>query len=413
MAQNWVVTRRKQFVLAALDTLLWPLSAAVHSEDGRDELGEPRKILVLEFWQIGDAIMAEPFLRRLRHRFPGAEIVLLCKEHVRMLLAPSGVVDRFIIADIPWTAFDHKYAPRRFREAGMLGLLRSLRRERFDLTIDARMDFRSNFLTYLIRARRRVGFAAPGGYGLLTDAVPVTHESSHKVEDWLAMLAPLGDAAGAGTLQPITVHNSAPSLDIDPDVQARADAKLAQLGFTGAGLLIAVHPSASQPVRRWPLERFASVIAELVQRPDTTVAVFVGPDGYGSSLQDAGATCIGATLEELPAYLARCDLFVGNDSGPAHIAAAVGTPTVTIFGPQNADWYRPYGPHGTVVHITPMPCRPCFDRCTQPSNICLTGIPASAVLAEVLGALEKRGDGLRHVHRHDVDLVPLGGEIPA
>ncbi len=386
MAQNWVVTRRKQLVLAVLDALLWPLSTLAQWKRlraGRDALTEPRKILVLEFWQIGDAIMAEPFLRRLRRRFPDAEIVLLCKEHARTLLAPGGVVDRFVIADIPWTAFHDKYAMRRFRDTGMIELLRALRRERFDLTIDARMDFRSNVLTWLIGARRRVGFAAPGASGLLTDTVPAPPASSHKVEDWLAMLGSFGEDVPASVVQ-----SGTPALGVDPDVQARVDGTLAELGLDGAGMLIAVHPSASQAVRRWPLDRFAALISSLTQLPEMTVAVFVGPDGYGRSLEEVGATCISAPLAELPAYLRRCDLFIGNDSGPAHVAAAVGTPTVTIFGPQNADWYRPYGPHSAVVHVTPMPCRPCFDQCTQPTNICLTTIPVSFVLAEVLGALQ-------------------------
>ncbi|MEO9116297.1 MAG: glycosyltransferase family 9 protein, partial [Gemmatimonadaceae bacterium] len=173
--------------------------------------------------------------------------------------------------------------------------------------------------------------------------------------------------------------------------------------------LVAMHPSARQVVRRWALDRFAEVVTAIGAIPDTRVLVLVDPDGYGETLETAGAICIRASLAELPAYLRRCAVFVGNDSGPAHIAAAVGATTVTIFGPGAIQWFRPYGPGQRVVYVSPMRCRPCFDHCTRSQNFCLTTLPVDRVLGEVRMALASRvADSLRAV-----DLTPVASEIRA
>jgi ADP-heptose:LPS heptosyltransferase len=109
------------------------------------------------------------------------------------------------------------------------------------------------------------------------------------------------------------------------------------------------------------------------------------------------------------AHLERCDLFIGNDSGPAHVAAAVGTPTIAIFGSAVSAWYRPLGAHHRVIQVDDMPCRPCFDHCTQSENFCITGIPVERVLREVEGVL----DALVERRPIAVDLVSRRSEIPA
>ncbi|HEY5087478.1 MAG TPA: glycosyltransferase family 9 protein, partial [Gemmatimonadaceae bacterium] len=179
-----------------------------------------------------------------------------------------------------------------------------------------------------------------------------------------------------------------PSLEVPASIQARVDTHLRELGVTEATTLVAMHPSARQEVRRWPLGRFAEVASTIEKIPNTRVLVFVDPDGYGETLAASGATCIRATVDELPAYLRRCAVFVGNDTGPAHIAAAVGVRTVTIFGPGAIDWFRPFGPGQRAVYLDPMPCRPCFDHCTQPTNVCLQSLPVELVLGAVREELD-------------------------
>lgn len=401
MAQNWNVSGRKRLALAAADVLLWPvgvldglarrLAPGAHNR-------QPAKILVLEFWRLGDAVLAEPFLRVLRRRFPEAEISLLCRDSTRLLLQPSGLIDSFVIADIPWTAAQRKYAPERYRSAGTAALLRRLRAERFDMAIDARLDLRANLMMRLIGARRRIGFDAPGGRILLTDRVKAPAADSHKVEDWLSILTTLG---GAET-------PPAPMLAVAADANERARAFFLEMGLGDDKTIVVVHPSAWSPVRRWPISRFRAVVSTLAAREDVRVLVVQDPDGYGAELGDIpGVVLTRPSLEDLVAQLARCDVFLGNDSGPAHVAAAVGADTVTIFGPQVAAWYRPYGEHHRVVQIDNVPCRACFDRCTQPENFCITQISVPSVLREVEAAVQRRA-GLTS---RAVDLMLLAGEI--
>lgn len=406
MAQNWAVTGRKRLVLRAIDALLAPLHLLGRIQPDRAR-ADPSKILVLEFWQLGDAVLAEPFLRALRHRFPAAEISLLCKSPTRTLLTPSGLIDRFLIADIPWTAFERKYALERYGDADFLALVRRLRAEKFDVTLDARMDLRSNLLTWSIGAPRRIGFDAPGGCSLLTDRVPPPAGASHKVEDWLALLAPFGVIPEAVV--------TPPELVVPAEDSVRGLHSLHEAGFAAGAMLIAVHPSARQAVRRWPLERFGQLVRALASRPGVQVLLIQDPDGYAAELGDIpGVVTTRPSLSELPAQLQCCDLFIGNDSGPAHIAAAVGVPTLTIFGPQASAWYRPYGDGHRVVQLDNIACRPCFDHCTQSENFCITGISLARVLADVDEMLLLGGGSGAAAGAVDaVDLLPDSREIPA
>jgi len=375
-------SRRADLVLAGVDALLEPLAAVRGVRAPRPPIGGG-KILVCEFWQLGDAILALPMLRALRALVPTAEIVLLCKGATRALIEPSGVVDRFIVADVPWTAFRGKYAWRRYAGADFAGLVRILRRERFDAAVDARADLRANILLYLSGARRRIGFAAPGGAALLTDRIVRSREHTHRADDWVALLEPF--VGGGATIAP---SDGIPRLGVAREAVA-----------TGNGVTVAIHASASQPVRRWPLQHFEAVVRRLTAMPGVRVMVIVPPEGVGETLAALpGVVVARPSLAELPGVLAECDLLIANDSGPAHIAAAVGTSTVTIFGPQRPEWYAPRGSGvHRVVYREDMACRPCFDVCRFAENFCLTEIAADTVweTAEpvVRGLLAGRGAG--------------------
>lgn len=377
MARNWAVTPRKLRALRALDLLAAPL-AAPGRLTRRTAPAVPKRILVLECWQLGDAVMAVPFLRALRARFSHAHIALLCKAATLTLLEPSNLVDEYIVADLPWTAFTGKYSLGRYADGALRALVRRLRAGRFDVTVDARADVRANTLAWFTGAPRRIGFGGPGAR-LLTDRVPGPRDDTHKVDDWMAMLQPLGGAA----------PSEEPRIALDPAAAGAVERWLAEHGVDRSVRIVAIHPSARLAVRRWPLERYVALARYLQAMPDVQVLAFVDTEGYGRELAAGdGVLAVQPTLPELPAFLAASDLFVGNDSGPAHIAGAVGTPTVTIFGPQVAAWYRPYGAAHRVVHLDDVACRPCFDQCERVEHVCLTGIDAARVLAVVHDRLE-------------------------
>ncbi len=128
-----------------------------------------KKILVLELWGIGDVVLSTGALRQLKKNFQGAEIVLLAKEHAREILFNNWDVDRVITFNFPWTRFKGKYILWAWDWLGLIKLIRQLRRERFDLVIDARGDIRNNFLSFVIGGRKRVGYDWTGGGFFLTD----------------------------------------------------------------------------------------------------------------------------------------------------------------------------------------------------------------------------------------------------
>jgi len=198
MAHNWAVTPRKTRALRVIDLLTTPLAALDRLTRRRASTADtPRRILVVECWQLGDAIMAVPFLRALRARFPDAHVALLCKASTRTLLEPSALVDEYVVANLPWTAFSGKYALSRYVDGSVRALVRRLRSAHYDVTVDARSDVRANVLTWLTRAPMRIGFGGAGAR-LLTHPVPGPRADTHKVEDWLAMLTPLGGNPRAG-----------------------------------------------------------------------------------------------------------------------------------------------------------------------------------------------------------------------
>ncbi|MDP9200455.1 MAG: glycosyltransferase family 9 protein, partial [Gemmatimonadota bacterium] len=200
MAQTWPFSRKRHALLKIVDFLgraaMAPLRRASKPALTPQSI---RRILVIEPWNIGDVVLATPFLRALRKRYPSAEISLLAKPHARDLLYGSGLVDEIIAYDLPWTAQKNKYAlaPSVMKE--MRKLIHCLRERHFDVTLDSRMDIRANFLAAMTGAPHRVGYDIGGGGWLLTDVLPSDRDDSHKIDDWLALLALLGDSQGSSS----------------------------------------------------------------------------------------------------------------------------------------------------------------------------------------------------------------------
>ena len=138
---------------------------------------------------------------------------------------------------------------------------------------------------------------------------------------------------------------------VDSDSERlEADRWLAANGVGEADTIIGIHPGASLPEKRWPVEKFAEVARDLARRPATRVIAFSDPEGYGATL----ASCDGVisrttTLRELVALIARCDVLVCNDSGPMHLAGGLGTPTVAVFASGVARWFAPVGNGHEIV----------------------------------------------------------------
>jgi heptosyltransferase-2 len=379
MAQTRTITRKKLAAIGALDLVSRALQGLWHPP--RPTSGTPRSFLVVEPWGIGDVVLSTVLLRALRANYPAARITLLAKSHAKDLLANSGLIDEVIPFDFPWTAFSGKLSPAKYVPSDFRQLIRQLRARDFDVSLDARRDIRSNAITYLAGARRRIGYDFGGGAHLLTDVLPSGAQDDHKVSDWLALLTPLG----------LKHQNSfAPSLTVTEAEKAGARRRIAMLGLSTERPIIGIHPGASNAVRRWNPERFAEVIDLLVEERGVQVLLFEEKEGDSREVTPRHwVRRIKADLRGFMSLVSQCDLLLCSDSGPMHIANALGVPVTALFGPQRREWYGPRGDRDRVVQIDDMPCRPCFDACIFATPHCMEQITVDAVVSAIVTQLDR------------------------
>jgi ADP-heptose:LPS heptosyltransferase len=339
------------------------------------------KILVLELWGIGDVVLVSGILRVLKQSFPPSEITLLSKQHAEIILSNNKNVDKFMTFNFPWTKFRGKYHLWKWDWIGLIRLIKKLRAEKFELILDARGDVRNNLLSFLIGAKRRVGYNWTGGGYFLTDIVKHDRDKLHRVDAWAKLIKHIG------------IQNSdiCPAIVISEEEKNWADNFLRYKGVDKRKMLVGVHPGAGIKTRCWPLERFSKVVDYLKQK-DIQVVVFIEPDGYGQDMRvPEGCLKVKVSLREYAALIKEFDFLICNDGGAMHISAAVKTPVVAIFGPMKQEWFGPYGEGHLVVIKEDIFCRPCFDYCKHKEAYCLNGITEDQVMRQIDLMIDKTG----------------------
>lgn len=329
-----------------------------------------RRTLLLELWGLGDAVIATGAVRRLLAA--GREVTLACKPAYGTFLRRAYPELRVEPLAAPWTAFTGKYRLWRWPWRELGGALGRLRRARFDEGVSVRPDPRDHLLLALAGARLRTGFPRAGSAALLTRPVRGAVGSRHRVEDWQRLLDELPGLGGA----------------LPPHLPAAAYADARPAALNALGPFAVLHAGAGVPVRRlWP-EQWRAVWQGLPAELRRPLVLLPDHDGFGAELADLAAVTLPKTsLDGLAAVLAAADYFLGCDSGPAHLAAALGTPTVAVFGPGNWHWFRPFGPHGLAVHEHACPHHPCKDACRFAEARCLRGLPPALVAARAAAHL--------------------------
>jgi len=338
------------------------------------------KILVRATNWIGDAVMSLPALRAIRSRYPEAEITVLARPWVASLYEGELAPDRVIpLAGAPGL----RDLPAKFR------LARSLRAERFDLAVLFPNSLESAALVYAAGARRRIGYARDGRGPLLTDAIALPKAGEIPKHERFYYLELLRRAGLIETLPEVA------SIRLDGAVDARR--RGAEL-FSSRGLLapvVGVSPGAAYgSAKRWLPERFAEAARTLAERARGSVAVF------GSAAERAlcgqvaeasgGRNFAGeTTLREFIDMTAACHVYLTNDSGAMHIAAALGVPSVTVFGPTDETATGPSGPHARLLR-EPVSCAPCLLRECPIDHRCMTGVTALRVIDEATSVLSSR-----------------------
>ncbi len=342
----------------------------------------PKRILVRGTNWLGDAVMTTPALERLRSSFPAAEITLLATPLTAGLFQGSPFINDII-----------EYRRREEGVKAFFNTVAQIRARHFDLAVLFQNAFEAALLTRLGGVGLRVGYAGQGRGCLLTHRLHrgAQHRDRHQIHDYLDIVAEcervcLGEDFKPAVAQPL------PSV-IANRGQRDAAAKLLQQFGLGVGLdsrlTVALNTAATNSrAKCWPVERFAA-LADCLMAELNAQIILIGAaseranaESVIQQMNQRGAVNLAGetTMAELIGLLARCNLLVTNDTGPAHVAAALGTPTLTIFGPTNEFETAPTGTRAELIRAEGIECARCMHRDCPIDHRCMTRIAPEDLL---------------------------------
>ena len=349
------------------------------------------RTLIIKPSSLGDIVQALPVLTSLREAHPTAHIAWLVATVFADLLEGHPRIDRVVM-------FDRRRYGRIGQSLAATGefvaFVETLRSEKFTTVIDLQGLFRSGFLAAATGAPSRVGFAAARELAPMfyTLAVPMPRKEMHAVDRYMALARHIG----------LRDPKATDHLPVSAEARAAVRDRLRAEGLAAGEATVVVSPHARWPTKQWPAERFAEVVRRAYEQAGAR-AVLVGSGAAGPiarRIVEAAASVrpidlvSRTTLKEVAALAAEARAMVTNDSGPMHVAAAVGTPVVAIFGPTSAERTGPYG-HGHRVLAGDVHCRPCLRReCRYAKGpqalACLTSVAAEEVARQLLEILHLR-----------------------
>jgi lipopolysaccharide heptosyltransferase II len=300
----------------------------------------------------------------------------MVQPYARDIVEGNPYLDEVIVFD---KAKDHDGGIR-----GTAKFIQRLRRKKFDIAFILHPTTRVHLITFLAGIPQRIGYDKKMGF-LLTTRIPHTkHEGrKHEMEYTLEVVRSFG----------IETDDRALFMPTDPGAERRVEELLTANGITSDDVIVGIHPGASCPSKRWPPEKFAGLADSIMRMYKVKVVVVTGPAdvGFGNEVVTlsherlvhlAGAL----SVKELAMLLKRCTLFISNDSGPVHIAVAVKTPVISLFGRNEQGLspkrWRPLGVHDVVIHKD-VGCKRCLAHNCKKGFECLTRIEINDVMDAV------------------------------
>lgn len=299
-----------------------------------------KKILILRLDRIGDIALSTPAIKAVRKSFPEAHIAVMVKEEYRDLLMNDPAINEVIGCKPFWD----------------LKFIGGLRDRKFDLAVDLIMawDYKSALLAYLSGAPYRAGYDIAGRGIFFNIKAGHGKEKKHLVENNMDVIRKLGIVPGG----------EKPQLHVAPQDSAFVKDLLSSQGIDQGEILVGIHLGGYYPSQRWPAERAAGLSDEIIKRYPAKVVLIGGPEERDLVERATGSMKVKAivvkdiSLEHLMALIQRCQLLVCNNSGPLHIACALGVPTVSTMGPTLPWRWRPVGENHIVLRKD-LPCSPC------------------------------------------------------
>lgn len=341
---------------------------------------EPQNIIMRMPNWIGDLVMATPILSDLRKAYPKARITAMCRSPICELLKEDPEIDElFCFSKV--SGFGRRSEKR--------NIIEKLKQGNYDLGILLTHSFSSAWWFWLGRVRYRLGYECNGRKIILTHSLPFPAQiqNQHLVVTYKTLLGPLG----------IPISNTPPRLYLAPKEIEDARILLRQNGVPEHAPLIGINPGATYgSAKCWLPERFRAVTERLLMDKDLYIVYFgdqatvslckeICRDLSSRVINLAGAT----SLRELASLISLCDVLLTNDSGPMHIADALGTTIVALFGSTSEVVTGPYNQQGSVIHKH-VECSPCYQRSCPIDFRCMKRIEADEVYHAIRQALDAK-----------------------
>ncbi len=335
------------------------------------EMTDPKNIVIMRTDRIGEVLLSTVAVDAIKSRFPGSGVSFVTSEYSKPLLEGRKDIEKIITVDI----FGKKSRfLNSFRLAGLL------RKGRFDTAVILNPHKMLHLACFLAGIPRRVGYDRKWGF-LLNRKMRDDRDlgGKHEVEYTMDILHLIG----------IESAPPAPRLCVSAEAEDAVAGLLDGKGISSDRPLVALHPGSSNPAKIWPYQRYAGLIRKLKTELDCRVAILGSKeeeDLAGKIREEAGVDILDLlgylSLEELAALLKRSAVFIGNDTGPMHMAAALDVPVIAIFGRNipgvSPTRWRPWGEKHVVFHETPK-CAPCYDTACPYDYRCLQAVTVDAV----------------------------------
>jgi len=336
---------------------------------------EPVRILLARTDRIGDVVLSTPAIKAVYDTYPNSYIAFMVQSYAKNAVSGNPYLDKVIVLG------------KRRVHRGVIGavkFIRKLKKEKFDIAIMLHPTVRVHLAIFLAGIPKRIGYDKKVGF-LLTTKVPHTKQLGQKHESEYTL-----DVLKSLDIEGVTTGLFVP---VDEQAMKKVEEFLSSKGIGKGDIVVGIHPGASCPSKRWPVERFAALADRVISEFGVKVTVIVGPSDMAlgekaASLSKRGVVNLAGILsvKELAAFLKRCSLFVSNDSGPVHISVAVGTPVVSIFGRNERGLspkrWRPLGKKDIAIHKE-VGCKKCLAHNCKVGYKCLMSIKVDEVFDAV------------------------------
>jgi lipopolysaccharide heptosyltransferase II len=371
-----VFKKKKNIYLAKIFDLI---GSAIFSPFGlkRSELPEKvRNILVIRLDGIGDVLLSTPVYEALKKRYPYAKLTILVSAYTKGVIEMNPYVDNLFVLRNTWFTTNN-----RIKFSEILSMLRKIRKENFDIGIDLRGDIRNILLMFFGKVRYRIGYGITGG-GFLLSRMLDYEINTHEVDKNLKVIKELGCKVVNRRLQ---IYYSQADEESILDLLEREH-------VSKDDMLLAVHMETGYPSKSWKKERFVQLLQQMNKR-DYGKIVLIGNDSNNTYFHNIlgrskfnyintiGKLCI----RKLAVLLERCAVLISCDSGPVHVATAVGTPCIVLFsGTNDLKQWGPFNNNVNRVIYKDVECSPCEMRiCPQSTHLCMDKIKVEDVLLEL------------------------------